>query len=160
MKQIAQFIFEKLKLNNQSKLANNIDLKQKIKLALNFDDSVFKEFSSIYNKCFRFIINNIELYSKQTNNAEDIIIITTKTSWDRKIKEFPSCEKYKNLFTIDDNLFVKLYKKYESQLYFYVENPIQLGIIFKDDNNQTLIYFGDESNGKYNFKQFWFIFSN
>ena len=116
MKSIDIYVNEKLILNNQSKLSENINLEQKIKLALNFDDSVFKDSSNIYKKCLKHIMSELTYFFK-IKNADELTIITTETSWNRKIKEFPSCEKYKYLFTIDDDQFIKLVQKFMPKIY-------------------------------------------
>jgi len=153
MKQINQFIFEKLILNNQSKLAENINLEQKIKLALNFDKSVFDDSKNIYNRCLKNIMDELK-YVFKIKNADELNIITTETTWNRKIKKFPSCEKYKYLFTIDDYKFLELVKKYDDKIYYYTNGDIQLGTVY--DSNHPLIFFGNEMNGRSTYKQYWF----
>ena len=153
MKSIDIYVNEKLILNNQSTLSGNINLEQKIKLALNFDDSVFKDSSNIYKKCLKHIMSELTYFFK-IKNADELTIITTETSWNRKIKEFPSCEKYKYLFTIDDDQFIKLVQKYDGKLYYYTDDDLQLGIVY--DHKTPLIFFGDGANRKSTYKQYWF----
>ena len=153
MKQIIQYINDSLISKNSNIDLNPVDLSRKIKLALNFNESVFKDIDNIYYNCWKYI----KSFVTDELEANDIDIYITSETWENKIKDNPSYEKYKKLFIIDDDKFNKINNKYGgNNLYFYSRGEIILAANHPIVGYAQAIYFEDDTDEK-NFIQCWFV---
>jgi len=149
-------ITEKLQLNKQSRVMADIKLPDKIKLALHFDDSVYKDIFCVYFECFQHIYS----FVVDDLGEKDVNIYITNETWKNKLKENSKYENYKDIFIIDDKECKKLDNKYKDNLYYFTRGEF---ILATDSPLQgswnKIMYFCDKSNAN-NIIECWFTGPN